>query len=89
MAKKITKSVEHCKALIQRMLAIRVEYCKALAACNEDATAGPDERAADIALFERKKMDVDRMVRWWEADIARHEAKAEAAKVVVETPAEA
>lgn len=79
MGKQISKSTDHAKALIAGMGRIRAEYQKLVDASKADKSMGEKERVEDIALFQRKIADCDKMISWWKADIAAKEEKAKAA----------
>lgn len=83
--KKINKSNEHASALIAQAQLALACFESMKRASEEDISANAQERAADIELFARKIIDCERMIRWWNADIARNDAKlaSKSAEIVV------
>lgn len=69
--RKINKSANHAKNLEAAQNRISAEYRKMRASCEQDQSANAKERAADIALFERKLAESEKMSAWWSADQAR------------------
>jgi hypothetical protein len=86
--KKITKSEKHCQALLKAAREIEAKYAAMIVLCQQDASAGDSEKAADIALFAREVERCKRMQAWWLADVERmHAAKAVAKEVAKPEPA--
>jgi len=70
MSKKISKSNAHANLLIESAKKIRAEYQRMIEASKKDASLSAKERIEDIALFDRKIAECDKMISWWSADIA-------------------
>lgn len=79
MAKRITKSDQHCRALQGHTAKVLAELSKMRATIAGDQTANAGEREADLALVDRWASTFQKANAWWTADIARN---AEAAKEV-------
>ena len=80
MARKLTKSSDHCRNLITIVEDLNLSLDNKEEAIREDSSATPDEREADLALVDRQRKAFKRWTAWWEADIARNELKEMAAQ---------
>lgn len=78
--KKISKSEAHAKNLIASARKISAEYQKMIDLCKSDQSASEKERIEDIALFDRKIAEANKMISWWLADIALISEKEKSAK---------
>lgn len=69
--RKINKSANHAKNLEAMQNQISALIRKMRAASAQDQSANAKERADDIALFDRKLAESEKMSAWWSADQAR------------------
>ena len=70
MSKRINKSEAHASKLIECAQQAQAAFELMRDAIADDQSAHESERAADLALANRKISECERMISWWMQDIA-------------------